>query len=102
MNSVTIGMGCVILAVAMSGCASWRVVKTTNPSPLVGQRRLAVLPLDWTRTTIDGMRIGKWGRENDGENRRDWPEDMRLATAQYKNALIRGSSGPFVLPTPPA
>ena len=86
-------MNRVLAAFLLAACAPWTVVQRAEPNPLVGQKFVTVLPLDWTNVMIDGLTEPGWNETNDVEMKREWVIDRQIAGDEFHNGVFSEMSG---------
>ncbi len=83
-----VGMGALLAGAGLMGCAPhWRVVQAAVDDPMVGQRRFALLPIDFT-----GLHIGTHTEEEylagkDSGQQRSFAQDKEALNAEFARAL---------------
>lgn len=77
-------------AFVLAGCGPpWKVVVQANPDPMLGQKRFAVLPVDF-----QGLRVGEKSEEEylaekDGEQQQSFVSDLKSMNEAFTSELIK-------------
>lgn len=86
-----------VLAVALSGCQPWVVVREAHPNPLAGKTSFGLQSLDWGGVWVDGVPEDAW-MTNHEDWLKDWPGNKSVgATAFRKGVDDKLGGGPLSL-----
>lgn len=82
-----------IALLALAGCGpSWVILGQANPNPLLGQRRFAVQPIDFSGLQVGDRDERGWLAEKDEAFRRDWQSDKAAVNARFLAGIVEGAA----------
>lgn len=92
MNRRQLLLGAIIAFGATSCGPPWTVVRQATPNPLMGQKKFAVMPIDFS-----GLRVGEkdepgYLAEKDAESKNSWAGDKEGMNAEYAKRLTEEAS----------
>ncbi len=83
----------VVVAAFFSCGKAYQVVKPSEGNPVAGNKKFAVLPLDWSGVKVDEQTEDAFLAAADADMKKEWPADKDEAAKEFERGAMEAATG---------